>query len=78
MYLFSPYDVEREYGVPFSYVDITKEYDKMVANDSIRKKKLPARELETEIGKLQQSLVIPTLLILIRLTGIILLMAASL
>ncbi|HBF75604.1 MAG TPA: ribonucleotide-diphosphate reductase subunit alpha [Lactobacillus sp.] len=54
MYLFSPYDVEREYGVPFSYVDITKEYDKMVANDSIRKKKLPARELETEIGKLQQ------------------------
>jgi Ribonucleotide reductase, alpha subunit len=54
MYLFSPYDVEREYGVPFSYVDITKEYDKMVANDSIHKKKLPARELETEIGKLQQ------------------------
>jgi len=54
MYLFSPYDVEREYGVPFSYVDITKEYDKMVANDLIRKKKLPARELETEIGKLQQ------------------------
>ena len=54
MYLFSPYDVEREYGVPFSYVDITKEYDNMVANDSIRKKQLPARELETEIGKLQQ------------------------
>lgn len=54
MYLFSPYDVEREYGVPFSYVDITKEYDKMVANDAIHKKKLPARELETEIGKLQQ------------------------
>lgn len=54
MYLFSPYDVEREYGVPFSYVDITKEYDNMVANDSIHKKKLPARELETEIGKLQQ------------------------
>ncbi len=27
MYLFSPYSVEREYGVPFSYLDITKEYD---------------------------------------------------
>ncbi|MCH5462234.1 class 1b ribonucleoside-diphosphate reductase subunit alpha [Lactobacillus sp. LC28-10] len=54
MYLFSPYDVEREYGKPFSYVDITKEYDNMVANDAIHKKKLPARELETEIGKLQQ------------------------
>ena len=24
MYLFSPYDGERIYGVPFSYVDITK------------------------------------------------------
>lgn len=54
MYLFSPYDVEREYGMPFSYVDISKEYDNMVANDAISKKKLPARELETEIGKLQQ------------------------
>lgn len=54
MYLFSPYDVEREYGVPFSYVDITKEYDKMVANGNIRKKKIDARELEDEISKLQQ------------------------
>ncbi len=54
MYLFSPYDVEREYGVPFSYVDISKEYDNMVNNDAIAKKHLPARELETEIGKLQQ------------------------
>ena len=25
MYLFSPYDVEKEYGVPFSYVDLTNE-----------------------------------------------------
>ncbi|MGC3601902.1 ribonucleotide-diphosphate reductase subunit alpha, partial [Enterococcus faecalis] len=32
MYLFSPYSVEREYGVPYSYVDITKEYDNVVAN----------------------------------------------
>lgn len=54
MYLFSPYDVEREYGQPFSYVDITKEYDNMVANDSIKKTKIKARDLETEISKLQQ------------------------
>lgn len=54
MYLFSPYDVERVYGKPFSYVDITKEYDKMVANDKIHKKKINARELEDEISKLQQ------------------------
>lgn len=54
MYLFSPYDVERIYGEPFSYVDITKEYDNMVQNDEIRKYKIKARELENEISKLQQ------------------------
>lgn len=54
MYLFSPYSVEREYGKPFSYIDITKEYDKLVANPNIRKTKIRARELETEISKLQQ------------------------
>lgn len=54
MYLFSPYDVERIYGQPFAYVDITAEYQNMVDNESIRKTKIRARELETEISKLQQ------------------------
>ncbi|WP_086445501.1 class 1b ribonucleoside-diphosphate reductase subunit alpha [Candidatus Enterococcus lemimoniae] len=54
MYLFSPYSVERECGVPFSYVDITKEYDNLVANPKIRKRKIKARDLENEISKLQQ------------------------
>ncbi|MBV7389368.1 class 1b ribonucleoside-diphosphate reductase subunit alpha [Enterococcus alishanensis] len=54
MYLFSPYGVEKEYGVPYSYVDITKEYDNMVANPNIRKKRVRARDLENEISKLQQ------------------------
>ena len=54
MYMFSPYDVEKVYGKPFSYVDITKEYDKMVADPRIRKTHMPARELETDISKLQQ------------------------
>jgi ribonucleoside-diphosphate reductase alpha chain len=54
MYLFSPYSVERVYGVPFSYVDITKEYDDMVKDDRIKKYKIEARELEDEISKLQQ------------------------
>ena len=54
MYLFSPYSVEREYGQPFSYIDITKEYDNLVANPNITKKKIRARDLETEISKLQQ------------------------
>lgn len=54
MYLFSPYDVERIYGVPFSYVDITEEYERLVNNPEIRKSKIHARDLENEISKLQQ------------------------
>ncbi|MGT2924434.1 class 1b ribonucleoside-diphosphate reductase subunit alpha [Streptococcus caviae] len=54
MYLFSPYSVEREYGVPFSYIDITEKYDELAANPNIIKTKIRARDLETEISKLQQ------------------------
>ena len=54
MYLFSPYSVEKEYGVPFNYIDITEKYDELVANPNIRKTKIRARELEEEISKLQQ------------------------
>ena len=54
MYLFSPYSIQREYGVPFSQIDITEKYDELVLNQNIRKKKINARELEEEISKLQQ------------------------
>lgn len=54
MFLFSPKDVEREYGKPFSYVNITEEYDNMVGNENIKTYKIKARELEQEISKLQQ------------------------
>ena len=54
MYLFSPYDVEREYGEPFAYIDISEKYDEMVQNDQIKKYKINARQLEQEISKLQQ------------------------
>lgn len=54
MYLFSPYDVERFYGKPFSYVNITEEYESMVNNPNINKSKVKARDLENEISKLQQ------------------------
>lgn len=54
MYLFSPYGVEKEYGIPFSYVDLTIEYDNMVANLNIKKTRINARELEQEISRLQQ------------------------
>ncbi|MFY9902860.1 MAG: class 1b ribonucleoside-diphosphate reductase subunit alpha [Trichococcus sp.] len=54
MYLFSPYDVERIYGKPFSYIDITAEYENLVNNPEISKSKIRARDLENEISKLQQ------------------------
>lgn len=54
MYLFDPWGVERVYHKPFSYVDITKEYDNMVANPNIPKKVIKARDLEEQISKLQQ------------------------
>lgn len=54
MYLFDPWGIERVYHKPFSYVDITKEYDNMVANPNIPKKVIKARDLEEQISKLQQ------------------------
>ncbi|EHI68588.1 class 1b ribonucleoside-diphosphate reductase subunit alpha [Streptococcus ictaluri] len=54
MYLFSPYSVEKEYGIPFNYINITEMYDELVANPKINKSKIKARDLETEISKLQQ------------------------
>lgn len=53
MYLFSPYDVEREYGVPFSEVDITAEYHKMVDNKNIAKTKIKAREFFQTVAEIQ-------------------------
>lgn len=54
MHLFSPYDVEKYYGQPFSYIDITKEYDNLVNNPDIKQTTINARELEQEISRLQQ------------------------
>lgn len=54
MYLFSPYDVERIYGEPFAYIDVTEKYDEMVQNEDIKKYQINARELEQEISRLQQ------------------------
>lgn len=54
MALFSPYDVERIYNKPFSYVDITAEYESLLDNPKIKKIYINARELEQKISKLQQ------------------------
>lgn len=53
MYLFSPYDVERIYGVPFSDISVTEKYQEMVDNPEIRKTKIKARQLFERIAELQ-------------------------
>ena len=53
MYLFSPYDVERVYGVPFSDISVTEKYEEMVDNPEIRKKKINARKFFQTIAELQ-------------------------
>ena len=53
MYLFSPYDVERIYGKSFSFVNISEEYENLVANPEVRKKKIKAREFFQTIAEVQ-------------------------
>jgi ribonucleoside-diphosphate reductase alpha chain len=53
MYLFSPYDVEKVYGVPMSDISITEKYQEMLDNNRIRKTKIKARELFERIAELQ-------------------------
>jgi ribonucleoside-diphosphate reductase alpha chain len=53
MYLFSPYDVERIYGVPMSDISVTEKYQEMVDNPEIRKNKIKARVLFERIAELQ-------------------------
>jgi ribonucleoside-diphosphate reductase alpha chain len=53
MYLFSPYDVERVYGVPMSDISITEKYQEMLDNPEIKKSKIKARVLFERIAELQ-------------------------
>ncbi|BCK54139.1 class 1b ribonucleoside-diphosphate reductase subunit alpha [Nocardia wallacei] len=53
MYLFSPYDVERIYGVPFADINVTEKYHEMVDDKRIRKSKINAREFFQTIAELQ-------------------------
>jgi ribonucleoside-diphosphate reductase alpha chain len=53
MYLFSPYDVEKVYGVPFGDISVTEKYNEMVDDPRIRKSKIKARELFERIAELQ-------------------------
>ncbi|GGM11019.1 ribonucleoside-diphosphate reductase [Pseudooceanicola nanhaiensis] len=53
MYLFSPHDVEKVYGKPFSDISVTEHYHDMVDNPKIRKKKINARAFFQTIAEIQ-------------------------
>ena len=53
MYLFSPYDVERIYGVPFSDINVTEKYYEMVDDARIKKTKIHAREFFQTLAEIQ-------------------------
>ncbi|TDN42291.1 ribonucleoside-diphosphate reductase class Ib alpha subunit [Curtobacterium flaccumfaciens] len=53
MYLFSPYDVEKVYGVPFGDVPISENYRAMVDDSRIKKTKIKARDFFTTIAEIQ-------------------------
>jgi ribonucleoside-diphosphate reductase alpha chain len=53
MYLFSPYDVEKVYGIPFGDISVTEKYQEMVDDPRIKKSKIKARDLLQRIAELQ-------------------------
>jgi ribonucleoside-diphosphate reductase alpha chain len=53
MYLFSPYDVEKVYGMPFSDVNVTEKYYEMVDDSRIKKTKIRAREFFQTLAEIQ-------------------------
>lgn len=53
MYLFSPYDVERVYGVPFSDISVTEKYREMVDDPRIRKTRIDARQFFQTLAEIQ-------------------------
>jgi len=53
MYLFSPYDVEKVYGIPFGDVPISEKYREMVADGRIKKTKIKARDFFQTIAEIQ-------------------------
>ena len=53
MYLFSPHDIEKVYGVPFSDISVTEKYEEMVDDRRIRKKKINARAFFQNLAEIQ-------------------------
>ena len=53
MYLFSPYDVERVYGIPFGDISVSEKYYEMVDDSRISKTKISARHFFQTVAELQ-------------------------
>jgi ribonucleoside-diphosphate reductase alpha chain len=53
MYLFSPYDVEKVYGMPLSDINVTEKYREMVDDARIKKSKINAREFFQTLAEIQ-------------------------
>ncbi len=53
MYLFSPYDVERVYGMPLTEISVSEKYREMVDDARIAKKKINAREFFQVLAEIQ-------------------------
>ena len=53
MHLFSPYDVEREYGKPMSDLSVSEHYDDLVTNPRIGKTTISARDFFKTLAELQ-------------------------
>ncbi len=53
MYLFSPYHVEKVYGMPMSEISITEKYREMVNDKRIHKTKINAREFFQVLAEIQ-------------------------
>ena len=53
MYLFSPYDVERVYGMPFSEINVSEKYREMVDDKRIKKSKINARQFFQTLAEIQ-------------------------
>ena len=52
-YTFSPYDIEKEYGIAMSDLSITEKYDELMDNPNIRKQGHDARKMMKLIAEVQ-------------------------
>lgn len=53
MYMFSPYDVSRVYGVPFADINVSEKYQEMLDDKRIRKTKMKARAFFQTLAEVQ-------------------------